>query len=375
VQLGAPTLLSLGPPEAFIYAVQTGVSAPPLVVALTSPAEGDTFVEIETTDPGLLEAEGGGIMIPDGSAAAELSLVAKLAGGPVTLTATLGEVSRQAQVTVLAADRVPIPTVLQPDKNEVAPGEVVNFTLELDVPAPSAGQQVNLSPTGVAISLPRSVTVPAGERGTTFEVVAGDELGSAGIEATAGGVSVSAGITIRERPIVGVLIVEVLFDPTGTDDKREWLKIYNGGAAEVDLSGYSLGYGGADYSWGTYQLSGTVPAGECFVVGGPTSDESNHGPALGQALDFDPDLQNSGAKADGIALFDVMAAQITADKAPVDAVVYGDANESGLIGPDGAPFAAPHAIKAPSGQSLIRSGLTAWEHNERPNTRPCVTVP
>ena len=299
-----------------------------------------------------------------------------MAGGPVTLTATLDGIGREAKVTVLAADRVPVPVRLEPDKNEVAPGEPLSLTLELDVPAPPTGQQVDLSPSGVSVELPRSVTVPAGERSTIFEVVAGTELGQATVTATSGGTSVDATFTVRERPIVGLLLVEILFDPVDQDNGREWLKLYNGSAAEIDLAGYSLGYGGKDYhSYGTYQLQGTVAAGACFTVGGPTSDASNYRPDLGQALAFDPPLQNSGTTADGIALFDVAAAQITAGKAPIDAVVYGDANDSGLIGPDGAAFAAPHTTKAPSGQALIRTGLETWGHNETPNDRTCVTVP
>jgi len=62
----------------------------------------------------------------------------------------------------------------------------------------------------------------------------------------------------------------------------------NGTGAAVDLSGWSLGWGGSDYAYATLQLSGEVPAGSCFLVGGPSSELSNGSPTFDQAEDFEP---------------------------------------------------------------------------------------
>ena len=34
--------------------------------------------------------------------------------------------------------------------------------------------------------------------------------------------------------LVGLILVEVLYDVPGTDDNLEWVKLYNGSAATVD---------------------------------------------------------------------------------------------------------------------------------------------
>jgi len=60
-------------------------------------------------------------------------------------------------------------------------------------------------------------------------------------------------------------------------------------------------------------------------------------PVYDQAFNFNPDLQNSGTTADGVALFAVPAAQITASSVPIDAVIYGTTNSSNLLDESGQP--------------------------------------
>ena len=314
--------------------------------------------------------------MPEGETKAELVLVAKAAGGPVTLTATHDGRSRDAQVTVLAADHVPALISLEADKSEVDLMEPVTFTLELDVPAPPVGVSVSLSSSGQAdLEVPASVVVVGGKRRATFEATAGDATGPVTVKATLGESFVEASVVVRRRPDVGILLVEVFPDALGQDGGKEWVKLYNGTYESVNLSGYSLGYGGSDYTWGTFQLEGSVAAGECFVVGGPTSDDTNHRPALDQASEFQPNIQNGGEAADGLALFALRADQITAESVPVDALVYGPVNSSSLIGADGEPVAVPHTDVPWNGNSLVRTGVTTWGYNETPNDRGCVQVP
>ncbi len=376
VVFGPPSLLAVEPAEAMIYAPQTGSSTPPLFAVLTSPAITDTFVPVQSSAPELLDVGWGGPTVPEGETTAEILLVSKAAGGPVTLTATLEGKSHEAQVTVLAADRVPVPVSLVPEKSEIGLMESVELTLELDVPAPPAGVSAELTVSGMfEVNVPSSVVVVGGERSATFELTASDMQGEAVVRATLGDNFVETSVTVRPRPEVGLLLVEVFPDAVGQDDGKEWVKLYNGTYETVSLSGYSLGYGGVDYAWGSYQLEGTIPAGACFVVGGPTSDDSNFRPALDQAAAFDPNLQNSGDAADGVALFGVRADQITAQTLPLDALVYGPVNSSGLIGSDGEAVATPHAAIPRSGTSLIRTGLATWGFNDTPNDRACVRIP
>lgn len=151
----------------------------------------------------------------------------------------------------------------------------------------------------------------------------------------------------------GIVISEVFYDAPGSDNGLEWVELFNTGSSAVDLSGYSLGAGGTSYTYSTVQLSGTIQPGATFVVGGPTSSSSNGNPSFDQSFNFSPDFQNSGSTADGVALFDVPASQITGSTVPIDAVVYGGSNSSGLIDESGSA-SAPEVGDAGSGDSIER---------------------
>lgn len=135
-----------------------------------------------------------------------------------------------------------------------------------------------------------------------------------------------------------ILISEVLYDPAAGDAGNEWVELYNSGPAPIDLSSFSFGYGGSDYTYGTYQLSGVLPAGEYGVVGGPNSNATNGNPVFLLAQEFVPGIQNAGAVADGLALFDITAGLITSTTVPIDVVIYGNGpNGSNLIDETGNP--------------------------------------
>jgi hypothetical protein len=138
----------------------------------------------------------------------------------------------------------------------------------------------------------------------------------------------------------GLLISEVYYNSPGTDDGNEWVELYNTTGSAIDLSGYSLGNGGTNYTYSVVQLQGAIPAGGCFVVGGPAVTVDSHNPTYDQIFHFDPNFQNAGitpdSNADGIALFDVTSDQIQAATVPVDAVIYGSgSNTNGLLDESG----------------------------------------
>lgn len=152
-----------------------------------------------------------------------------------------------------------------------------------------------------------------------------------------------------------LVLSEVFYDALGPDDQLEWVELYNRGGATIVLTGnYSMGWGGASYVYGTLDLTGSVGPGETFVVGGPTSSSDNHSPVFDQAVNFDPDIQNSGVIADGVALFDGPAAGITIGTVPVDAVIYGSSNDNQLIDHTG-QVPVPHVGDAANGQSISRN--------------------
>ena len=149
----------------------------------------------------------------------------------------------------------------------------------------------------------------------------------------------------------------------------EWIELFNAGTETIDLSTYSIGSGGTDYTNSRTQLQGTIAPGACLVVGGPDSNDDNANPVIDLAIRFSPNLQNSGSTADGVALFNVPAAQIQADTVPIDAVIYGGANESALIDDEGnAP--EPHVGDVSGGQSIARD-QEGWGAQENPTPNDC----
>jgi hypothetical protein len=112
-------------------------------------------------------------------------------------------------------------------------------------------------------------------------------------------------------------------------------------------------------------LSGTIVPCQVFVIGGPISDELNGFPTFDLDLNFPIDIQNGGTATDGVALFAPGADPLTA--CPVDAVLYGGMNTSGLL--DAACQAGPPTVDdAPAGASIERTALTedSWVVNTTP---------
>ncbi len=164
-----------------------------------------------------------------------------------------------------------------------------------------------------------------------------------------------------------LLLSEVLYDVGGSDDGLEWVEIYNNDTVAIDLAGFSLGNGGTAYTTSLVQLSGVVQPGETFVVGGPTSSAVNGNPALDQAVNFNPDFQNSGSAGDGVALFNLPASAVDAATVPIDAVVYGPNNSNGLIDETGSAN-APEVGDAPADSSIERVDLAGnWQIQSSPS--------
>ncbi|MBL4685057.1 MAG: hypothetical protein JKY37_10740, partial [Nannocystaceae bacterium] len=59
-----------------------------------------------------------------------------------------------------------------------------------------------------------------------------------------------------------------------------------------------------------------------------------------------------------------------ADETPIDAVIYGEDNLSGLIDHTG-EVVAPHVGDAPEGGSIVRVGEREWAVSEAPTPADC----
>jgi hypothetical protein len=165
---------------------------------------------------------------------------------------------------------------------------------------------------------------------------------------------------------LGCLVVsEVFYDAASADDELEWVELWNGTAEPIDLAEWSLAWGGSDWTGARLQLEGVVEPGAYFVVGGPRSAPENADASFDLAVDLEPDLQNGGVVADGVALFHRAAEAIEPDSLPDFTVLYGEVNESELLGADGLP-APVDVADAPAGASveLDRDG---WAVNPAPS--------
>lgn len=375
VVLGAPVLKELAPEVAYVYATDTRAG---LTVSLTSPATEDTVVSLTSSSAALTVPAS--VVFAVGEQDKAVALTGVTANAGVTVTATLGDVTVTATVVVLAAGRVPVPESLEPDAGTVLIGTDATFTLTLDVPAPPSGLTVTLAVTGAAAAgAPTELVFAAGEQEKTFTVTAAAAAGTMHVEATAGGETIEADVTVSEAALVGLILGEVFYDAdTGQagDDGLEWVMLYNGSGGSIDLSEWSLATGGTfdGTKWkGTKQLAGTVAAGDCFIVGGPTSSAANGSPTFDQSSKFVPNIENSGAVADAVALFHKKATEVTKTTSPADIVVYGEANSTGYIGPDGA-VAPVHVGDAPPGSVIRRTSSTTWEIAPLPSPVTCVVI-
>ena len=90
--------------------------------------------------------------------------------------------------------------------------------------------------------------------------------------------------------LAGLLLNEVVYDPSGADDGLEWIELCNSGTTTLDLAGFSLENAGDSYTEVYTFASGTLAPGAYLVVGGATG---------AYAGSFSPNIQNGGAETDG----------------------------------------------------------------------------
>jgi large repetitive protein len=241
------------------------------------------------------------------------------------LTATLGAVTRTAVVRVLDPAQPPALASLTPPTAGLPPGGTVSFTVTLDIPAPAGGAAVSLAvePAGAG-ALPASVTVPEGQLSATFDYVDGSTATTATVSASLGASTVSS--TVDVTTVIGGLVInEIDYDQVSTDG-AEFIEVYNGTGAPVDLAGHALllfngGAAGAVYD--TLDLSGTLAAGQYLVVGSTAITV----PAEARKIDFAGAQENriqNGAP-DGVALVNTTSGTL------VDALSYEGSMTSVMI--------------------------------------------
>ncbi|HWO26848.1 MAG TPA: lamin tail domain-containing protein [Kofleriaceae bacterium] len=248
------------------------------------------------------------------------------------------------------AAKGPVVASLAASRTAPVPGEAITITVTLDKAAPEGGQMVALEMDTAALSAPVQVVVPAGSTSTRFEAYAVRPTSRFPLRAST--TDGSRELTLR---VAGLEIAEVLSDPLGDDDQLQWVKLHNTGHVSIDLAGYQLKAGLGSYDLVSVDLTGSIPAGGCVVIGGPLQSGQNSEPIFSQLVNFSPDLPHSAIQAAGFAVFDGGASLVGGISTPVDAMIIGANNEAKLLGPD-AEIPAPYCGTPLAGLSALRTG-------------------
>lgn len=243
----------------------------------------------------------------------------------------------------------PIVASITASSTAPVPGETIAITVTLDQAAPEGGQLIALELDTSALSAPVQVVIPAGSLSTRFEAYALRPTSRFPLRART--TDSAQELLLR---IGGLGIAEVLSDPIGDDDQLQWIKLRNSGFLPIDLAGYSLRSGQGTYDHVSVELTGSIPAGGCVVIGGPIQSGANSQPVYSQLVNFTPDLPHAGDQAAGFAVFDSSAAPAGGVQTPVDTMLVGANNSARLLGPD-AEIATPHCGTPAAGMSALRT--------------------
>ncbi len=138
----------------------------------------------------------GSVTIAAGSASANFT-VTGVGAGTATITASIS--GSQGSVGITVTGPPPLTALgLTLSASTVVGGNPVTGTLILSTPAPAGGTVVSLSSTD-PVSVPASVTIPAGQTTATFTVntrAVGGAFNNVAINATAGSLSATATLTV-----------------------------------------------------------------------------------------------------------------------------------------------------------------------------------
>ncbi len=291
VGFGAPVLVGFGPSQSYTDEGQAGTPTfpSPLTVEVAPAPTSDTFIAIASSDPASLTVVGDGVTIPAGQTSAPVLVNGIVQSANVTLTATLGVVSKTANVRVIGVGEQPSVASLTPATASVPPGGMTTLTVRLDIPAPAGGAVVDLTVTPAnAGTLPATVTVPANQLTATFDYVDGNTVTSAMVTAMLGASTASSTISTTNAgtcTATDILISEIRTRgpaPGGGND--DFVELYNPTNAPVTLDNTWKLEARSD-SAGSYQVRWTgtgkvIPAHGHFLIVGtgytqsPAKDES-----------------------------------------------------------------------------------------------------
>lgn len=113
-----------------------------------------------------------------------------------TLSATLGGTTKSAVLTVTAAQLTSLSVT--PNSTVGGPGHGLRATLTLSAPAPTGGVAVAMNSDNIAVQVPSSVIIPAGQRTVTFTAPTSgvDSIATCKLTATLGVTTLTSQVTV-----------------------------------------------------------------------------------------------------------------------------------------------------------------------------------
>ena len=324
---GAPMLVELGPALTFVRVGQTGSTIPtPLTVSLSSPAQGDTTIDLLSADPTSLSVPAT-VVIPNGVTSVPVQVTGSLQAASVQISATLSPTTLNADVRVVGAAEVPQVVDVQPAAGTVAINTSTDLEVFLDIPADNpGGTTVDITVTpGTFGSAPATLLIPSDQLSALFSFTAGAAGGIETVTATLGSSSDFATVEVVAS-VGGLVINEVDYDQVGTDT-MEFVEIFNGSTAAYNLNGIALVLinGANDTEYNVVDLSAiTLAAGEYLVVGSTALLATVPGGV--QTIAFaNPDNNVQNGSPDAVGLLDTTSGQL------LDALSYEGSVTIGIV--------------------------------------------
>ncbi|HHO53270.1 MAG TPA: hypothetical protein ENK18_20955, partial [Deltaproteobacteria bacterium] len=277
VVAGAPTIESLDPEVVY---VESGITTDQLLTVRLIRVAGQDEVISLSCAPAPIVSCPATVTVPSGDQEAAVEITSGLASQiPAVVTATLNGSNALAEVYVYDDASPRSVVALSPDPMGIAPDTVAPMAVTLDLPAASGGAVVDLAASNGLVSVPATVTVPAGELEAVFDVTAGPNQGAELITASLGGSFTSAVVDVDPASVgVGLIFSEYLEGSTGTN---KYVEIKNVDPLAIDLSTCEVNVysNGAASPSNTIALSAAVLAnGDLFLLCNSSATFSTYAP-------------------------------------------------------------------------------------------------
>jgi cytosine/adenosine deaminase-related metal-dependent hydrolase len=233
---GPPRLSDLQPDAVYLENNTTGVTTTPnLQVVLNRAPSTDMTVDLSYSDTSIVDGPAT-VDVPSG----QQSVALQLDGGNVgsaTVTASMSGDSFTSTVNVYDPAGPRTLVDLTPASQSIQVSQTGTVTVALDAPAGSGGVDVTLSATG-DLSVPATVTVPAGAATADATVTAGSSPGATQVTATLGTDSFTVDVDVLAAPTTPCLIISEYIEGSGSDNKA--VELYNCGASDFDLTNFGI---------------------------------------------------------------------------------------------------------------------------------------